>query len=213
MQTWATLVHKLKYKKDIDDKYGSLTAQLRKCADDITSVDYDMSAIRDVVMYPEAKDFGASCFIERCSPNNPQEHHSTRPTHPPYATVCHPQTEQQDQNKKHAHQQTSTQQKARHPHHTNPTNQHNPNEPCYTQHSHHDQTQNHNAHTQKHDHQAPNENAHHTQDTPAKKAQNAPTQPHASDQPTEPSHDQEHHHEPYENHAHEISSTPTPFWQ
>ena len=49
MDTWATLEHKLKYKKDIDDGYGSLTAQLRKCADDITSVDCDMSAIRDVV--------------------------------------------------------------------------------------------------------------------------------------------------------------------
>lgn len=50
MDTWATLEHKLKYKKDINPSYAeSMTRQLKKCADDITSVDLDMSAIRDIV--------------------------------------------------------------------------------------------------------------------------------------------------------------------
>lgn len=49
MDTWATLEHKLKYKKDVGDAYEALTRQLKKSADDIASIDLDMSSIRDML--------------------------------------------------------------------------------------------------------------------------------------------------------------------
>ena len=46
MDFWASLEHKLKYKKDIDDT-GEIELQLKECADSIESLDYRMQEIRD----------------------------------------------------------------------------------------------------------------------------------------------------------------------
>ena len=46
MDFWASLEHKLQYKKDIDDD-GSLFQELKECADLSASLDARMEAIRN----------------------------------------------------------------------------------------------------------------------------------------------------------------------
>ena len=59
MDFWASLEHKLKYKKDIVS--AQLTADLKKCADESAALDLKMDAIRkeiEVLKAPEAKAIG-----------------------------------------------------------------------------------------------------------------------------------------------------------
>ena len=44
---WATLEHKIKYKKTIENP-ELMQAELKRCADEIASVDISMQAIRNV---------------------------------------------------------------------------------------------------------------------------------------------------------------------
>ncbi|MCM1183632.1 MAG: response regulator [Roseburia sp.] len=48
MDFWASLEHKLKYKKNIQDT-EAIVAQLKVCADSIENLDYQMQAIRDQI--------------------------------------------------------------------------------------------------------------------------------------------------------------------
>lgn len=50
MDFWATLEHRLKYKKDIEDT-SIIEDELQRCADEIASVDIDMMSIRDMINY------------------------------------------------------------------------------------------------------------------------------------------------------------------
>lgn len=59
MDFWASLEHKLKYKKDIAS--DQLTVDLKKCADESAALDLKMDAIRkeiEVLKAPEAKAIG-----------------------------------------------------------------------------------------------------------------------------------------------------------
>jgi putative GTP pyrophosphokinase len=48
MDFWASLDHKLKYKKDVEEP-ERIAAQLKECADIISSVDERMQQIRDQI--------------------------------------------------------------------------------------------------------------------------------------------------------------------
>lgn len=48
MDFWASLEHKLKYKKKIDDT-DEIEQQLKVCADSIEELDYQMQEIRDKI--------------------------------------------------------------------------------------------------------------------------------------------------------------------
>ncbi|MCI8980919.1 MAG: response regulator [Hungatella sp.] len=48
MDFWASLEHKLKYKKNVD-KTGAIEARLKACADSIEALDYQMQEIRDQI--------------------------------------------------------------------------------------------------------------------------------------------------------------------
>ena len=50
MDFWASLEHKLKYKKDIDNT-EEIEKQLKACADSIEALDYQMQEIRDKIDY------------------------------------------------------------------------------------------------------------------------------------------------------------------
>ena len=46
MDFWATLEHQIKYKKDVSDE-ALIRSELKRCADEIASVDLSMQTIRD----------------------------------------------------------------------------------------------------------------------------------------------------------------------
>ncbi len=48
MDFWASLEHKLKYKKDEDDA-DEIVGQLKACADSIEELDYRMQEIRNKI--------------------------------------------------------------------------------------------------------------------------------------------------------------------
>lgn len=48
MDFWASLEHKLKYKKEVEDT-GEIEGQLKACADSIEALDYQMQEIRDKI--------------------------------------------------------------------------------------------------------------------------------------------------------------------
>ena len=50
MDFWASLEHKLKYKKDMKET-DKIVAQLKTCADSIEMLDYQMQEIRDKIYY------------------------------------------------------------------------------------------------------------------------------------------------------------------
>ncbi len=53
---WATLEHQIKYKKDIPQHYEALLrSELKRCADEIASVDLSMQALKELI-----KDFCSS---------------------------------------------------------------------------------------------------------------------------------------------------------
>ena len=59
MDFWASLEHKLKYKKDIAS--DQLTQDLKQCADESAALDLKMDAIRkeiEILKDPEAKEAG-----------------------------------------------------------------------------------------------------------------------------------------------------------
>jgi len=45
---WATLEHKINYKKDIEDK-ELIEQELKRCADEIASLDLSMQTLRDII--------------------------------------------------------------------------------------------------------------------------------------------------------------------
>lgn len=52
MDFWSTLEHKVKYKKDIPNA-DLMLRELKRCADEIASVDLNMQSIRDLIRYTE----------------------------------------------------------------------------------------------------------------------------------------------------------------
>ena len=48
MDSWASLEHKLKYKKNIEDQ-ELIVAELKRCADEMASCDISMQTIRDMI--------------------------------------------------------------------------------------------------------------------------------------------------------------------
>ena len=48
MDFWASLEHKLKYKKDVADTDG-IVGRLKACADSIEALDYQMQEIRNQI--------------------------------------------------------------------------------------------------------------------------------------------------------------------
>ncbi|MBR4761119.1 MAG: RelA/SpoT domain protein [Clostridia bacterium] len=48
MDFWATLEHQLKYKKNISDE-NLIKSELKRCADEIASVDLSMQTIREII--------------------------------------------------------------------------------------------------------------------------------------------------------------------
>ena len=51
MDFWASLEHKLKYKRDVKDT-DEIVRQLKGCADSIEQLDYQMQEIRDKIYHP-----------------------------------------------------------------------------------------------------------------------------------------------------------------
>lgn len=51
MDFWASLEHKLKYKRNVEDT-GEIVRQLKDCADSIEQLDYQMQEIRDKIYHP-----------------------------------------------------------------------------------------------------------------------------------------------------------------
>lgn len=49
---WATLEHQMKYKKNLEHE-GLIRDELKRCADEIASVDLSMQTIRDIIMREE----------------------------------------------------------------------------------------------------------------------------------------------------------------
>lgn len=49
MDTWAALEHHLKYKKSIGGNLDLITAELKRCADELASTDASMQTIRDMI--------------------------------------------------------------------------------------------------------------------------------------------------------------------
>lgn len=48
MDSWASLEHKLKYKKDISNQ-ELIVAELKRCADEMASCDVSMQTIRNMI--------------------------------------------------------------------------------------------------------------------------------------------------------------------
>lgn len=49
MDTWAALEHDIKYKKDINVNKTLITAELKRCADELASTDISMQTIRNMI--------------------------------------------------------------------------------------------------------------------------------------------------------------------
>jgi len=49
MDTWAALEHDIKYKKDIKGNKELITAELKRCADELASTDISMQTIRNMI--------------------------------------------------------------------------------------------------------------------------------------------------------------------
>ncbi len=49
MDTWAALEHDIKYKKDITVNKELITAELKRCADELASTDVSMQTIRNMI--------------------------------------------------------------------------------------------------------------------------------------------------------------------
>lgn len=49
MDTWAALEHDIKYKKDINVNKELITAELKRCADELASTDISMQTIRNMI--------------------------------------------------------------------------------------------------------------------------------------------------------------------
>ncbi len=49
MDTWASLEHHLRYKKDIQVNKELISAELKRCANELASADISMQAIRDMI--------------------------------------------------------------------------------------------------------------------------------------------------------------------
>ena len=50
MDTWASLEHHLKYKKDIGANTSLIVNELKRCADELASTDLSMQTIRDMIL-------------------------------------------------------------------------------------------------------------------------------------------------------------------
>ena len=49
MDTWAALEHDIKYKKDLNVNKELITAELKRCADELASTDISMQTIRNMI--------------------------------------------------------------------------------------------------------------------------------------------------------------------
>lgn len=49
MDTWAALEHHLKYKKEIGSNTALISAELKRCADELASTDSSMQTLRDMI--------------------------------------------------------------------------------------------------------------------------------------------------------------------
>lgn len=50
MDTWAALEHHLKYKKKLDGNLDLLTAELKRCAEELASTDVSMQTLKDMIV-------------------------------------------------------------------------------------------------------------------------------------------------------------------
>ncbi len=50
MDVWAALEHHMKYKKNISGNLSLVTAELKRCADELASTDLSMQTIRDMIL-------------------------------------------------------------------------------------------------------------------------------------------------------------------
>lgn len=50
MDVWAALEHHMKYKKKLNGNISLLTAELKRCADELASTDLSMQTIRDMIL-------------------------------------------------------------------------------------------------------------------------------------------------------------------
>ena len=48
MDFWATLEHQLKYKKNIENE-GLIRSELKRCANEIASVDLSMQTLKEII--------------------------------------------------------------------------------------------------------------------------------------------------------------------
>jgi putative GTP pyrophosphokinase len=49
MDTWASLEHHMRYKKNIGGNTKLIEKELKRCADELSSTDISMQAIRDLI--------------------------------------------------------------------------------------------------------------------------------------------------------------------
>jgi ppGpp synthetase/RelA/SpoT-type nucleotidyltranferase len=49
MDTWAALEHQIKYKKNVGGNIDLISAELKRCADDLASTDISMQTLRDMI--------------------------------------------------------------------------------------------------------------------------------------------------------------------
>ena len=50
MDTWAALEHHMKYKKRLDGNTELITAELKRCAEELASTDVSMQTLRDMIL-------------------------------------------------------------------------------------------------------------------------------------------------------------------
>lgn len=55
MDTWAALEHHMKYKKKVPDNEKLISAELKRCADELASTDVSMQTIRDMIMNADSR--------------------------------------------------------------------------------------------------------------------------------------------------------------
>lgn len=53
MDTWAALEHHLKYKKQLGENVELITAELKRCAEELASTDVSMQTLRDLIFEEE----------------------------------------------------------------------------------------------------------------------------------------------------------------
>lgn len=56
MDTWAALEHQIRYKKNVGGNIDLISAELKRCADDLASTDISMQTLRDMIRSMDNKE-------------------------------------------------------------------------------------------------------------------------------------------------------------